>query len=139
MGGLLRIDYLADRSVDTIRWACRVLLRLIVVFFAHPTKNRLFGAVVHRTELLLCAMSYTSASLDSNLSTACRFATLASWSMGAAESGFLDVFRASRMLALFAFGTMSDAKPSLHNPIMASFDGAFAANSLTCPTCSKFA
>ena len=116
-----------------------ILLRQIMMLFAHTAEDGLLRALFDGTSTLLGSMSNTSSSLDGDLGAALGFALLASRPVGTAESSLLDMLGTPWVFALLSLGTMRNAKTALHDTVLAVFNSALPTNTLAGSTRSELA
>lgn len=93
--------------------------RLIEMTLAHvvPCFPPFLSAALPAAEFLFGSMCDAQPSLHSDLGAPAELTFLPCRPMSTAETGGLDVLVAARMLALFALGAMSNAKPSLDDTV----------------------
>ena len=103
---------------------------MVVMLLTHARQDGLLGTVVDRAQLFLGSMRDASTPLDSYLLAIPFIATLACWSVRAAEASLFHILVASGVQAALAFGPMRNAQSTLDYAVGTVVNSALATDAL---------
>lgn len=110
---------------------------LVMVLLAHAVEDGLFGAAAVGAQLLLGPVCDAPAPLNGDFGTPVKLAPLPGRTVRAAQSSLFHVLGTTGVLARFAARPVRDAQPTLHDTVLAPFDGALAAQTFAGATRSQ--
>ena len=126
------------RRSATLAWLLSHGNRLVVMLFAHASKNSLFRTVFDRAQLLFGTVRNAASTLHSHLGTPRMLTALTCRAVRTAKSGLFHVLVASGMFACLALGAVRDTQTTLNDTVGTTLNGTLATHSLAGATWCKF-